>query len=250
MESFDTLKNRFIGSVSSLIEKTEKDIVHLGTSDGSDGQTLYLKDKYIVLDSLTVYVGDETWTETDDILTAGPGDKVFQIVYPSLKYGITTGRVSIIFGDSVTGLRPDEDIQIYADYESARFLMSDYELCVLFHNCIAHVNRDFDIAISVTSVDYDAPSIDIEYADDVELDMILYRARLEYEIRRVNADDGIYVKSQSLVVDGKQVSKSQAELCTMIRSWYKNIVNTHIKTNQVPRFTSMTTIFGSSDLEE
>jgi hypothetical protein len=250
MESFDTLKNRFIGSVASLIEKTEKDLVHLGTSDGSEGQTFYLKDRFVVLDSITIYVGDETWSETDDLLTAGPNEKVFQIIYPSLRYGITTGRATIVFGDGVTGALPDLDSQIATDYESARFQMSDYELCVLFHNCVGHVNRDFDLAISVTAVDYDTPSLDIEYDADENLDMILYRARLEYEIRRVNADDGIYVKSQSLVVDGKQVAKSQAELCTMIRSWYKTIVNSHIKTNQVPRFTSMVTIFGSSDAEE
>jgi hypothetical protein len=250
MESFDTLKNRFVSSVSSAIDKTEKNMVHLGTSDGSGGQTYYLKDRFVVLESITVYVGDETWEETADITVVGPDEKVYQIVYASLKYGITTARPMIIFGDDTSGEKPDEDAQILCDYESARYSMSDYELCVLFHNCIAHVNRDFGIAVEVTSVDYDTASLDIEYDDDEFLDLILYRARYEYEIRRINSDDAIYVKSQSLVVDGKQMAKSQKDSCDLMKAWYKEISNTYIKTNQVPRFTSMATIFGDTTFEE
>lgn len=100
--------------------------VSASRSDGSPGQTFYLRyarverdknaddyDSFTAVnpESVRVYVGDEEWTKTDDLGSAGAGDRVFAVDYK-------TGAIS--FGDGEHGAIPASNSQIRADYSVDR----------------------------------------------------------------------------------------------------------------------------------
>lgn len=65
----------------------------------------------VVKDSVKVYVGDELWSPVDNIKSAKPGDKVYQL-------DMTTGFFT--FGDGEHGAIPEKGKQIKVDYQVAR----------------------------------------------------------------------------------------------------------------------------------
>ena len=60
--------------------------------------------------SVKVYVGDELWSSVDNIKSARPGDKVYQL-------DMTTGFFT--FGDGEHGVIPEKGKQIKVDYYSS-----------------------------------------------------------------------------------------------------------------------------------
>lgn len=64
----------------------------------------------VVKGSVKVYVGDELWSPVDNIKSARPGDKVYQL-------DMTTGFFT--FGDGEHGVIPEKGKQIKVDYYSS-----------------------------------------------------------------------------------------------------------------------------------
>jgi hypothetical protein len=88
---------------------------NLGSSDGSANQTFYIAETGVVNNSITVYVGQGvafgSWSYTDNLLEAGPGDRVFTVA-PN-----EDGTVSIVFGDNVNGSIPPSGQLVSASYK-------------------------------------------------------------------------------------------------------------------------------------
>lgn len=241
---FETLKARFVNSMTSVIEKTPRTVVNLGTSDGSASQQFNFPDKQTTIDSDTIYVSQVIWSKVTSFGGSGPLDTHYRIVYASSEGDVTTSRPYVLFGDGVNGKKPVSGSQITADYESCRFKLSNREILALFESSIIPVEMGFGVEINVTDIDYDSDIFDISYTsgEPVE-DMILYHAKMLTEIKMLDADKGMYYKSQSVIIDGKQVSKSQLDNLKEITSWYNNIVKTYRKSKQVPRFILRSEIF-------
>jgi len=88
---------------------------NLGSSDGSANQTFYIAETGVVNNSITVYVGQGvafgSWSYKDNLLEAGPGDRVFTVA-PN-----EDGTVSIVFGDNVNGAIPPSGQLVSASYK-------------------------------------------------------------------------------------------------------------------------------------
>jgi len=88
---------------------------NLGSSDGSANQTFYIAETGVVNNSITVYVGQGvafgSWSYTDNLLEAGPVDRVFTVA-PN-----EDGTVSIVFGDNVNGAIPPSGQLVSASYK-------------------------------------------------------------------------------------------------------------------------------------
>lgn len=88
---------------------------NLGSSDGSANQTFYIAETGVVNNSITAYVGQGvafgSWSYTDNLLEAGPGDRVFTVA-PN-----EDGTVSIVFGDNVNGSIPPSGQLVSASYK-------------------------------------------------------------------------------------------------------------------------------------
>lgn len=247
MEVFETLRNRFVGATASTIRKIERNMAHIGVSSGASAQVFYFQDKRVVLDSETVLVGEEVWDVVADLGSSGPEDKHCEIGYTSSRYGISESRPVLIFGDGVNGKIPPINKQIRSSYVSAEFSITDYELCVLFMNSIHYVARDFGEEITLVTFSPNTPSLDIEFDNDEVIDYILIRARMEYELRLMDAEKGTYYKSQYIIIDGKQVAKSQSDSVRIVLEQYRDIVRRVVKEGQTVRFSTVADVFGSEE---
>jgi hypothetical protein len=88
---------------------------NIGTSDGTTNQTFTISDSGIVNNTMVLYVGQgvsfSSWSYTDNILTAGPQDKVFT-TSPN-----EDGTINVVFGDNVNGSVPANGQLISATYK-------------------------------------------------------------------------------------------------------------------------------------
>jgi uncharacterized phage protein gp47/JayE len=88
---------------------------NLGTSDGTANQRFTITDLGVINSSITLYVGQGvafgSWSYVDNILEAGPGDKVFT-TSPN-----EDGTVDVVFGDNVNGSIPPSEQLISATYK-------------------------------------------------------------------------------------------------------------------------------------
>lgn len=241
---FSELSSKFINSISPVVEKTTKSVVHIGVSDGSASQAFNLPDKSIVVDSDTLYVGSVIWTKVSDFLSSIASSKHYTLTYSSSANDITTSRPVVTFGNGVKGSIPTSGQQITMDYEAAKIKVSNRELVTLFASSINPVRTDFGFSITVNSIDYDTPELDIDYDADLPVqDALLWHARMLLEIKLIDADQAVYFKSQSLIVDNKQTAKSRIDSVTAITKWYRDMVNTYRKSQHVARFVLQTDVF-------
>lgn len=88
---------------------------NLGSSDGTANQSFVIPETGIVNNSITVYVGQGvafgSWSYMDNILEAGPGDRVFT-TSPN-----EDGTINIVFGDNINGAVPPSGQLISASYK-------------------------------------------------------------------------------------------------------------------------------------
>jgi hypothetical protein len=88
---------------------------NLGSSDGTASQAFLIPESGVVNNSITVYVGQGVafgnWSYMDNILEAGPGDRVFTTT-PN-----EDGTINITFGDGVNGAIPPSGQLISASYK-------------------------------------------------------------------------------------------------------------------------------------
>jgi hypothetical protein len=88
---------------------------NIGTSDGTTNQRFTISDSGIVNNTMVLYVGQGVsfgnWSYTDNILEAGPQDKVFT-TSPN-----EDGTVDVVFGDNVNGAVPANGQLISATYK-------------------------------------------------------------------------------------------------------------------------------------
>ena len=88
---------------------------NLGSSDGTANQSFLIPETGIVNNSITVYVGQGvafgSWSYMDNILEAGPGDRVFT-TSPN-----EDGTINIVFGDNINGAVPPSGQLISASYK-------------------------------------------------------------------------------------------------------------------------------------
>lgn len=238
MNAFPILKDRFVFSTKSTIERSPIDFAHVAISDGEPNQIYRLPDKHITFSTEDIYVGDECWEIVPDLEDHGPFEKVCELVAFEYSSGISSSNPIVRFGDGDHhGLIPPIDAQIRASYEKCTRTISDRELCVIFHNAIFSVNKDFKDGIEVSSFDYSSGVLNLE--DDMgenAIDHILCRARVDYEIARLSSGDSIYLKSQSMVLDGKAISKMQKEIFESILRMYKDTVAAEKRSKQKALF--------------
>lgn len=238
MNVFPALRDRFLFSTKSSIERSPIDFAHVAISDGESNQIYRLPDKHITFATEDIYVGDECWEIVPDLDDHGPFDKVCELLAFEYSAGISVGNPIVRFGDGDHhGMIPGIDMQIRASYEKCTRTISDRELCVIFHNAIFSVNKDFKDGIQVTTFDYSTGVLNLD--DDMgenAIDHILCRARVDYEIARLNSGDSIYLKSQSMVLDGKAISKMQKEIFESILRMYKDTVASEKKSKQKALF--------------
>ena len=88
---------------------------NIGTSDGTTNQRFTISDSGVVNNTMVVYIGQGvsfgTWSYTDNILEAGPQDKVFT-TSPN-----EDGTIDVVFGDNVNGSVPANGQLISATYK-------------------------------------------------------------------------------------------------------------------------------------
>ena len=72
----------------------------LGSSTGLENQSFITSQDYFIVGSQTVTVEGEEWTEVDNFLNSGPGDKHY-----SIELG-DNDRATIVFGDGINGRIP------------------------------------------------------------------------------------------------------------------------------------------------
>jgi hypothetical protein len=244
MNVFEMLRNRFVASTSSAIRRFDRTMVHVGMSAGTASQRFYLQERNVALDSETIYVGDTVWTSVADLADCGPEDKCYEIDYGDSRFGISDARPVITFGDGTNGKIPVANLQIRADYGAAEYTVTDYELCVIFMNAIFPATRDFGVSVSVVSFLPDSLTLDINYSDSNTLDYILIRSRLDYEIMKLDSEDSVYYKTQTLTIDGKQVAKSQVDAIKVMENNYKFLARSVKKHGHSVRFATVDSIFG------
>lgn len=241
---FESLKSRFINSMASLVEKTPRSVVNIGISTGLASQSFNFPEKSITIDSETIFVGATIWSRVDSFASSSASDLHYTLTYSSSSMDMTTSRPVLTFGNGTNGAIPTSGSQITADFESCRLKLSNREMFCLFESSIVPVQIGFGVSITVNSIDYSSEEFDISYdASDAVEDMILYHARMLAEIKMLDADKAIYYKSQAVVIDGKQVAKSQTENLKTITEWYNKIVRDYRKSKQIARFILRTSIF-------
>jgi hypothetical protein len=93
-----------------MIQGTYKDAV-LGKADISDFPELYLPDKNILPDTLTIMANDDDYTRVDSLLFSTPNDENFQFIRK------INGNSSVLFGNNTYGKSPfNADISAHYFY--------------------------------------------------------------------------------------------------------------------------------------
>ncbi|WP_371590930.1 baseplate J/gp47 family protein [Streptomyces sp. NBC_00470] len=113
------VEGRTVGLTELLINRNTADeqtvkTEYMGTASGGANLTVSLAESPVLLDSIRVWVEDETdaveWQKVDDLLDYGPDARVFAVTTS------TAGVTRIIFGDGIRGVRPDLGLSLYCFY--------------------------------------------------------------------------------------------------------------------------------------
>jgi hypothetical protein len=99
--SFDTVT--FYSAPARLVQGAYKSS-SLGFVDGADFPELYLPDKDVLQDTLSVMAGNDDYTAVDSLIFSDPTAEHFQIVRKS------DGYTSLLFGNGAYGKTPDKKV--------------------------------------------------------------------------------------------------------------------------------------------
>ncbi len=86
----------------TVVEGTTVGPELIGTSDGSPNQAFFLSQRFVLADSVEVFVnepaGQTRWLEVETLARSGPGDRHFIVLCD------TAGRAQVQFGDGFNGM--------------------------------------------------------------------------------------------------------------------------------------------------
>ncbi len=106
-------------NAARIVQRADVVDERLGVGDGRSGQTFTLANTPVLADSVTVTVGDVSWTATDDLLTAGSeltGLNRAGHEQPSQVFAVDRHTGTLTFGDGINGARPEPGREVRASY--------------------------------------------------------------------------------------------------------------------------------------